>query len=112
MSEVPVHAHAQSRDSHEEITAHPSATVNSNKTVIRFDASALAIVALIIAVGALVAVLMQPSSTEAKIRAGTAQAEATAREARTTAKVTEDKLYELRDALNAKGMNLPKLDGH
>lgn len=46
------------------------------------------------------------------LAAAGANAEATAREARSTAKVTEDKLYELRDALNAKGMNLPKLDGH
>lgn len=53
-----------------------------------------------------------PQVVDSKIAAGVAQAEATAREARTTAKVTEDKLTELRDALNAKGANLPKLDGH
>jgi hypothetical protein len=55
---------------------------------------------------------LQNQAIEARIQAGAAQAEATAREARTTAKTTEDKLYELRDALNAKGMNIPKLDGH
>ena len=55
---------------------------------------------------------LQQQLIATQIQAGAAQAQATAMEARTTAKVTEDKLIELRDALNAKGMNLPKLDGH
>jgi hypothetical protein len=65
----------------------------------------------------------QSQATEARIAAAVANAradmqqqiasaEATAREARTEALVTKDKLEELRDALNAKGMKLPKLDGH
>ena len=55
---------------------------------------------------------LQEANITAQIAAGAAQAERTAAEARSTAKVTEDKLSELRDALNAKGMNIPKLDGH
>lgn len=83
-----------------------------NRISIRVDASALSMIALMLSVAAIVIVLMLPLIVDAKIQAGTAQAEATAREARTTAKMTEDKLVELRDALNAKGMNIPKLDGH
>ena len=55
---------------------------------------------------------LQEANIAAQIQAGAAQAEATAREARTEALVTKDKLEELRDALNAKGMKIPKLDGH
>jgi hypothetical protein len=76
----------------------------------------LSVVAIIFACLALGAIVMHailyPQIVDAKIQAGAAAADATAREARTTAKVTDDKLTELRDHLNSKGMNIPKLDGH
>lgn len=76
----------------------------------------LAIIALVmscVAFGAVAMyVILEAQLIDAKITAGAAQAEATAREARTTALVTKDKLEELREHLNSKGMNIPKLDGH
>lgn len=110
----PIHAHPQSRDI-------DSSVHGNHAPVQRVDhhdhgGKTLATVALIVACVAFGAVAMYvilaAQLIDAKIASGAAQAEATAREARTTAKVTEDKLYELRDQLNAKGMNLPKLDGH
>jgi hypothetical protein len=52
------------------------------------------------------------ANMRASVQEQIADARSTAREARTTAKVTEDKLSELRDKLNAKGMNIPPLNGH
>lgn len=73
----------------------------------------IALVASCIALGAVsMYVILEAQLIDSKIKAGVAAAEQNAREARTTAKVTDDKLIELRDALNAKGMNIPKLDGH
>lgn len=98
----------------EPITAHPHSHQQINK--FNLTQSAIAIIALTVgslALGGLIVYMaLAPQLIDSKIEAGKSQAEATAREARTTAKVTEDKLGELRDALNAKGMNLPKLDGH
>lgn len=83
-------------------------------TVHDHGSKVLAIVALVAACIALgmvaMYVVLEAQIIDAKIAAGTAQAEATAKEARTTAKVTEDKLTELRDQLNSKGMNLPKMN--
>lgn len=100
----------------------PSETIEHNTAPVQratfhdSGSKTLAIVALVaacIALGAVsMYVILEAQLIDAKIQAGAAQAEATAKEARTTAKVTEDKLYELRDHLNAKGMNIPKLDGH
>lgn len=73
----------------------------------------VALVAACIALGIVTMyVVLASQLIDAKIRAGVAAAEQNAREARSTAKVTEDKLAELRDKLNAKGMNIPPLDGH
>lgn len=73
----------------------------------------IALVASCIALGAVsMYVILEAQLIDSKIKAGVAAADQNAREARTTAKVTDDKLIELRDALNAKGMNIPKLDGH
>lgn len=76
----------------------------------------IAIIAMVLSALCLGLFLMQtflmPQIIEARVEAGMAEANRTALEARSTAKVTADKLTELRDALNAKGMNLPKLDGH
>lgn len=108
-------AAAQSRGLRRESIHGNSAPVQKQE-VHDHGSNVLAIVALVAACLALGAVsmyvILQAQIIDAKIQAGSAQAEATAREARTTAKVTDDKLVELRDALNAKGMNLPKLDGH
>lgn len=111
------HAHANSRDTHTDTSLHVGQGGSGSRAEVHDHGNkALAIVALVAACVALgmvtMYVILAAQLIDAKIAAGTAQAEATAREARTTAKVTEDKLYELRDALNSKGMNLPKLDGH
>jgi hypothetical protein len=111
---------------HAHIEHSPDESIHGNgapvQKVIHNDHSSktLAIVALVVA-GALgglalgitiTALVFGSTLIDSQIKAGAAQAEATAREARTTAKVTEDKLGELRDYLNSKGMNIPKLDGH
>lgn len=100
----------------------PSETIEHNTAPVQratFHESGgktLAIIALIaacISLGAVsMYVILEAQLIDAKIKAGSAQAESTAKEARTTAKVTEDKLAELRDHLNSKGMNIPRLDGH
>jgi hypothetical protein len=112
------HAHAQSRDT-------DSSVHGNSAPVQRVDhhdhgSKTLAIIALVVAgvvsglaLGCVIVfVILAPQLIDAKVEAGRAQSEATAREARTTAKMTEDKLVELRDHLNSKGMNIPKLDGH
>lgn len=114
-SPEPVHAHPQSRDTNS------SQNIERGGSGARVDVSdhgskTLATIALVmsgVAFGAVAMyVILAAQIIDAKITAGAAQAEATAREARTTAKITEDKLVELRDHLNSKGMNIPKLDGH
>lgn len=116
----------QSRGLRRESIEHNTAPVQKT-TVEDHGSKTVGLVALIIGSVALGAVLvaiplvllLMDSRTEtvaASVRASVQEqisdANSTAKEARSTAKVTEDKLYELRDALNSKGMNLPKLDGH
>ena len=53
-----------------------------------------------------------PSYIDAKVQAGIAEANATARLARAEASVALDKVGDLRDELNRKGADIPALDGH
>lgn len=109
------HTHDERKDCPDQSQT-PAAGASANRIDIKIDANALSIIALMLAVAAIVIVISQaitgPRIVDARIQAGAAAADATAREARTTAKMTEDKLVELRDHLNSKGMNIPKLDGH
>lgn len=91
-----------------------NAAESSHLTNLRIEISdrALSIVAIVLAALAIGILITFIPLVDAKVQAGAAQAEATAREARSTAKVTDDKLDELRDHLNATGMKIPRLDGH
>lgn len=91
-----------------------NAAERSHLTNLRIEISdrALSIVAIVLAALAIGILITFIPLVDAKVQAGAAQAEATAREARSTAKVTDDKLDELRDHLNATGMKIPRLDGH
>lgn len=113
MNEPQGHAHAQSRDTDESVRENTAPVQLMRLTISDRTLSVVAIIFSCLALGAIIMhAILYPQIVDAKIEAGRAQAESTAKEARTTAKVTDDKLSELRDALNAKGMNLPKLDGH
>ena len=87
-----------------------------NSTKVDSGGKTLATIALVVACIAFGAVsmyvILEAQLIDAKIKAGVAEASQNAKEARTTAKVTDDKLTELRDKLNAKGMNIPSLNGH
>lgn len=91
-----------------------NAAERSHLTNLKIDISdrAISIVAIVLAALAIGILITFIPLVDAKVQAGAAQAEATAREARSTAKVNEQNLIELRDHLNSKGMNIPKLDGH
>jgi hypothetical protein len=95
----------------------------ANVNVLTISDRSLSIVAIIFSTAAITALLMfivmsarQESQTarvvDAKIEAGVAQAEATAREARTHARVALDKVEDFRTKLAAKGIDVPPLDGH
>lgn len=100
----------------------PDSSIRDNAApVARVDhhdsgSNALAIVALVAACIALgmvaMYVILQAQIIDAKIQAGAAQAEATAREARTNARVALDKVEDFRTKLAAKGIDIPALDGH
>lgn len=112
-----LHAHAQSRDTRTDNSQRIQRGGTGSRAEVHDHGSKVtAYIALImtgITLGMfMMYVLLIPQLLDAKIGAGAAQAEATAKEARSTAKVTEDKLGELRDALNSKGMNIPPLNGH
>lgn len=114
-----VHAHPQSRDTHSDTSVHGNHAPVARGGDARVEdhggkiLGLIALVAACIALGAVsMYVILESQLIDAKIKAGVAAAEQNAREARTTAKVTDDKLSELRDKLNAKGMNIPPLNGH
>lgn len=96
----------------EPITAHPGSSVN--KILIRVDANALSIVALIIAAAATVIVLVgaikDPQIVDAKIAAGVARTEAKANAAEVNARYAVAEIENLRTQLAAKGITIPKAD--
>jgi hypothetical protein len=113
-SELPMHAHAQSRDT-------DSSVHGNHAPVQRVDhhdhgSKTLAIVALVAACIALgmvtMYVILAAQLIDAKIEAATAEAEVTAREARTNSRVALDKVEDFRAKLAAKGVDVGPLDGH
>jgi len=87
-----------------------SAHVNINRIVVKVDANALAIIALLVAVVAIVMVFSQSQIVDAKVIAGAAKAEATAQAANTNARVAVDEIERIRTALAAQSIVIPK--GH
>ncbi len=88
-----------------------------NRTDIKVDANALAIVALVFSVGALVALYMLSSAQErlatrdqqvvdAKILAGSAKTEAIANAAQVNARVAVDKVQNIKVELAKRGINI------
>lgn len=115
-----IHAHAQSKDVHEEQTAHPGS--NINRISIRLDANALAITSLVLSAAAFVIVialaLMQPQATDAKIQAGMAEVrggvqqqiadvKATAQAGKEHARIALDEVQRSNAQLEAKGLLRP-----
>jgi len=92
------------------VSGSESAHVNINRIVVKVDANALAIIALLVAVVAIVLVFTQQQIVNAKIVAGAAKAEATAQAANTNARVAVDEIERMRTALAAQRIVIPK--GH
>lgn len=73
---------------------------------------ALTVVASVSLTALILMLAYGPSYIDAKVQAGIAEANATAKLARTEASVARDKVEDLRVKLAAKGIDLPPLDGH
>lgn len=73
---------------------------------------ALTVVSSVSLTALLLMLVYGPSYIDAKVQAGTAQANATANLARTQAIVALDKIEDMRVKLAQKGINVPPLDGH
>jgi hypothetical protein len=119
------HTHDERKDCPDERMI-PAAGASANRISIRVDASALSIIALMLSVAAIVIVIAQtftqPQVVDAKIAAGSAQAqsaiasrvaqaESTAHTAETHARVALDKVEDFRAKLAEKGIKV-NLDGH
>lgn len=100
-----------------EVHGEPGAAVAANRISIKADANALAIVALILSVGCLVALYMQSSArdrqvekndqiVDAKILAGSAKTEAIANAAQVNARVSLDKVQNIKVELAKRGINI------
>lgn len=105
MSDRPHHqAHHECTSSPDE-SVHAAEHANVNKTVIRVDASALSIIALMLSVAAIVIVIAQsisiPQITDAKIHAAVASTEAQANEAKVNARVAGKDVDKICAALKA-----------
>lgn len=90
------------RSPNESVRGSESSHININR--ITFSDRTIAVVALIFASVALGVLLMLPAYIGAEVRAGKAEAEATAKTARTDARVALDNLHTARIKLAEKGI--------